>query len=388
MVILRSLEVTMTRHRLGAALGSALALIMSAGAVADIPPSTPLLEALAFVPVETEPAGFDFVDWAQLRELHGGSDITGASPLAERQRLMLDIAGAEAATMPLGFDRLAAWRDTWGWANADLAWEARVYGHFAVMRFADHWDPAGFDDALTGFGYISEPAAAGTVYEPDPSAEIPWQLRFANMHGLDIHGQAITEPMVWVAVGTDPGTIVFGRSAAVADVLELGLTAQPVDAFEHGFGRAASALGTPVAASILAGQAACSKTTMRWLDGAARRVAEAVAPLHRYEALAAGYSRPSAGAAPEGRFVFAYRDAARASADLAGRQALVEEGNPFNDHFSRYDEVAFRLSDAWVAGSRLILDVRPVNDQPVHVMRQVRTTPILFATCGPVPGSA
>jgi hypothetical protein len=112
-----------------------------------------------------------------------------------------------------------------------------------------------------------------------------------------------------------------------------------------------------------------------------------VAPLHRYEALAAGYTRVAAGAAAVGRFVFAYPDPAQAHDDLAGRQALVEEGNSLNDNVSRYDETAFGLSGARVAESRLILDVRPVNDEPVHVMRQVRTTPILFAICGPMPGS-
>jgi hypothetical protein len=382
------LEVTMTRHRLGGALGLALALTVSAvAAVAREEPTTPLLQALAFVPAEAEPAGFDFVDWAQLRELHDGAGITGDSPLAERQRLMLAIAGAEAATMPLGFDRLAAWRDTWGWGNADLAWEARVFGEFAVMRFVDSWDAARFDEALNGFGYTSRPIDAGTLYQPDPAAEVPWQLRFANMHGLDIHGQVTTEPMVWVALGEDHRTVVFGRSAEAARILREGLAAEPSAVARGGFGRAASALGTPVAASILDGRAACSETTMGWLEGAAYEAAAAVAPLHRYEALAAGYTRAAATAPPRGRFVFAYPDTAQAHHDLAGRRALVEEGYPLNDNFSRYDETAFGLSDARVAGSRLILDVAPINDAPVHVMRQVRTRPILFATCGPVSGS-
>lgn len=377
----------MTRLRQGGALASALALTISVTAVAEEEPPTPLLEALAFVPAATTPAGFDFVDWAQLRELHDGAGLTGESPLAERQRLMLDIAGAEAATMPLGFDRLAGWRDTWGWGNADLAWEARVFGQFAVMRFGEHWDPARFDAALTGFGYTPHPLEPGTLYEPDPGAEIRWQLRFANMHGLGIHGQGVTEPLVWVAVDGDARTVVFGRTAQAGEVLREGLATAPSEVARRPFGRAASGLGRPVTASVLDGRIACSETTMGWLEGAARRAAASVAPLHRYEALATGYTRVAAGAAAVGRFVFAYPDPAQARDDLAGRQALVKEGNSFNDNVSRYDETAFGLSGARVAESRLILDVRPVNDEPVHVMRQVRTTPILFAICGPLPGS-
>ena len=102
----------MTRHRLGGALGLALALAVSAAvsaaaAVAEEEPPTPLLEALAFVPAEAEPTGLAFVARAQRRELPDGGDRPGDSPLAERQRLRLALAGAEAATMPLGFDRLA-----------------------------------------------------------------------------------------------------------------------------------------------------------------------------------------------------------------------------------------------------------------------------------------
>ncbi len=372
---------------LGAVLGSALAMTMSTAAMAHADQPAPLLEALAYVPSDSEPASLDFVDWAQLRELHGGAHLTGDSPLAERQRLMLEIAGAEAATMPLGFDRLAAWRDTWGWGNADLEWEARVYGEFAVMRFGEHWDTSRFDDALDGFDYTAHRLGGITLYEPDPVAQVPWQLRFANMHGLDIHGQAVTEPMVWVALDEDTRTVVFGRSAEAGTILRDGTVARPTEVAERGFGRAASALGTPVAASIIDGEVACSETTMGWLEGAARRAAAAVAPLHRYEALAVGYTRAAVDTPPQGRYVFAYPDATQAHDDLAGRQVLVEEGNPFNDNFSRYDEAAFGLSDARVVGSRLVLDVAPVNDEPVHVMRQVRTTPILFATCGSLPGS-
>jgi hypothetical protein len=130
--------------------------------------------------------------------------------------------------MPLGFDRLAAWRETWGWGNADLAWEARVFGQFAVMRVGEPWSPARPVAALVGFGYSPHPVAAGTHHAPDPTAEVPWQLRFASMHGLDIHGQATTEPMVWVAIDEDGRTVVFGRTAQVGSILAQQRQGQPL----------------------------------------------------------------------------------------------------------------------------------------------------------------
>ncbi len=201
----------MVKIRLASAVLLTLALALSPAA-AEREPRTPLLEALAFLPTDAQRTGLDFVDWSQLKWLHGGADITGDSPLGERQRLLLDIARAEAAPMPFGFDRLPTWSEAWGWDSSDLEWEARVYGELAVMRFGEHWNARLLRDALTRFGYSIETIPGGAVYHPDPTAEVPWHLRFANMHGLDIHGRAITEPMVQVAVSDDGRTVPFSRS--------------------------------------------------------------------------------------------------------------------------------------------------------------------------------
>lgn len=381
----------MVRHLVAGAV--LLACSLSAPAVvaeADerpVPDPPPLIEALAFVPERDAVAGVDFLDWSQLKALHGAADVTGASPLAERQRLLLDIARTEAAPMPFGFDRLPRWSRAWGWDSSDLAWEARVYGEVAIMRFEPLWDAGPFRAALTAFGYRQEAIAGGTVYHPDPAAEVPWQLRFANMHGLDVHGRVITEPMVQVALSDDGRTALFSRVHDDGARLLAALAADPTRVAASAFGRAAVGLGRPLAATILGGARACSDHTVGWLMGPARELAAQVAPLHRYEALAAGYSRPALTAPAEGRYVFAYRRPEQARDDLPGRSTLVRQGYPYNDDTSRYEDVAFGLSGAQVDGSRLILDVEPVGGSPVHVLRQVQISPILFATCGSAAGS-
>lgn len=368
--------------------GTALLLLalVAPAATAEDAPRAPLLEALALVSADTEPASLDFVDWAQLKALHGGSDISGTSPLPERQRLMLDIAREEAASMPLGFDRLPRWTEAWGWDSTDLDWEARIYGEVAVMRFGEHWDARPFREALTGYGYRPEAIPGVTVYHPDPGAEIPWQLRFANMHALDIHGKGVTEPMVQVAVSDDGRTVLFSRSHDAGPRLRAGLENDPARAAASSFGRAAKTLGRPVAASLLRGRAACSEQTNGWLEGEARRLAAAVAPLHRYEALAAGYTRAHPTAPADGRYVFVYERPEQARDDLPGRRFLIEQGYQYDDDISRYQDVAFSLVDAHVAGSGLVLDVAPVGGAPVHVLRNIRIKPAVFATCGAVPG--
>jgi hypothetical protein len=251
---------------------------------------------------------------------------------------LLDIAHAEAAPMFFGFDRLAAWNETWGWDSTDLDWEARVYGEFVVLRFGRHWPDQPFPEALEGFGYGGATSESGTTYAPDPTAEIPWQLRFANMHGLDVHGRGVTEPMVWVAISHDGHTAVLGRDDGVGQILHDGL-----------------------------------------------EVAASVSPLHRYEALAAGYTRAGTAAAAEGRYVLAYPEAWQAQDDLPGRRTLVEQGLPMNDLVSRYQDVGFGLVGAHVAGTGLVLDVAPVGGSPEHIFRHLQMTPIFFAICGSVP---
>jgi len=373
--------------RLVGALTLALMLATPAISAEETAPA-PLMEALAFVPEASDPTSLQFVDWAQLKRLHGGAEITSASPLAKRQRLMLDIVRSEAAPMELGIDRLATWPDAWGWDSTDLEWEARVFGEIAVLRFGEHWDVQPFRDALAGFGYGAHDFEGSVVYRPDPDTEMPSQLRLANMHGLDIHGREITEPTVWVAISDDGRTVVLGRTDGVGRSLGAGLKADPARVEASGLGRAAVALGRPVTASVLDGHSACSEHMNEWLVGKALEVAASVAPLHRYEALAAGYTRADASALPDGRYVFAYPHSRQARDDLARRRTLIEEGYPFNDSTSRYEDVAFSLADARVAGSRLILDVAPVGGAPIHVLRHVRISPILFAMCGPISGPA
>jgi hypothetical protein len=327
------------------------------------------------------------VDWDQLKSLHGGADVNSTSPLAERQRLLLAIAQAEAAPLPLGLDRLTIWSDTWGWDNTDLEWEARIYGTLAVLRFGKHWDARTFHDALIKLGYRARAFEGGVAYDPDPAAEVPWQARFANIHGLGIHGPAVTEPMVRVAISDDGRTVLLSRTADPGARLRAGLEADRAAVAASAFGRAAAALGRPVAASLIHGREACSEETNAWLHGEARAIAASVAPLHPYEALAAGYTRADEATPPTGRYVFAYAGAQQARDDLSGRQRLIEKGYQYNDDTSRYEDVAFSLTRAHVTGSRLVLDVAPVGGEPVHVLRNMRIRPALFATCGRLPGS-
>lgn len=65
--------------------------------------ASPLLAALAYAPAGTY--SFDFTDRAALKALHGSADVTSASPLEERQRLVLGMVDAEASGSGFGLDQ-------------------------------------------------------------------------------------------------------------------------------------------------------------------------------------------------------------------------------------------------------------------------------------------
>ena len=83
--------------------------------------------------------------------------------------------------------------------------------------------------------------------------------------------------------------------------------------------------------------------------------------------------------------MFIYERPEQARDDLPGRRLLIEQGYRYDDDISRYRDVAFSLVDAHVAGSGLVFDVAPVGGAPVHVLRNIRIKPAVFATCGAVP---
>jgi hypothetical protein len=93
------------------------------------------------------------------------------------------------------------------------------------------------------------------------------------------------------------------------------------------FGRVATALGRPLAASIRDGGFGRLGTEHLHPSGDTTALIESVGPLDCYQAYGAGYERAGPGEPAVGRYVFAYARAAQAEADLPGRQRLIEEGS-------------------------------------------------------------
>ena len=342
----------------------------------------PILQALSLLPLDID--AFEFTDWAALKTAHGGSDVSSASSLAERQRLMLDIARYEATTSPLGLDRLGTWSERWGWDTTDLEWQASCCNafDFFILRFHEDWDAGPFMARLEAAGYErrDEPHATSFTLEPDAEAADRDFLERVY-EGAGATGGP-SGPRASVAIAPDGRTVVLVRGPDAHEILELAAQADPVTIAESPFGRVATALGRPLAARVWNGEHGCSRTGVeRDASAGNARLVQAVGELHPYEAFGIGYERAGPGEPAVGRYVFAYERATDATTDLPGRRRLIDEGDSIR-YGAPYRDSVFTLVDAAAEAQLLTLDVAPVDDTPQALFDVVVGQDMLFAICG------
>ena len=331
---------------------------------------------------------FDFTDWTALKTLHGGADITSASPLEERQRLVLDMVRSEASGSRFGLDRLATWPELWGWDNTDLAWEATPWDPRSestkVLRFRDGWDSGPFIDRLEALGYSRTDDRYGSLFS-DPPDFRPSPGGEAVLDADELLLAAPSSPSV--AISNDGRTVAIREGDRADKLLRIAARADPATFAASPFGRAAAALGRPVSAIIVDGTPGCHWAGLADIDYSEEMttLARSVGPLHPYQALAMGYERSGAGEPVMGRYAFAYKRARQAVADLPGRRTLIDGGYS-SRHGKPYREAAFTLADAQVDGRTLVLKVAPLYDNPKVFLELLNGRSLSFATCGsPAP---
>ncbi len=287
---------------------------------------TPMLEALSLLPLGID--AFEFTDWAALKAAHGGADVSSASPLAERQQLMLDLARSEATTFPLGLDRLDTWSERWGWDTTDLEWQASCCNafDFFILRFREDWDAGPFMARLEADGYERRDLPHATSFTLEPGTDAPDRDYLERVLGIEgPMGDAPSRASV--AIAPDGRTVVLVWGPDAHEILKLASRADPVAIADGPFGRVAAALGRSLAASVVGERYVCTGTGVeRDLRDEDAPLVEAIGVLHPYQAFGLGYERDGPGEPAVGRYIFAYEHAKDASADLPGRRTLIEEG--------------------------------------------------------------
>ena len=346
---------------------------------------SPILEALAFAPPEL--VSFQFTDWTALKALRSGTAVTSASPLDERQQLVLGMVRSEASLTPFRLDRLPSWPELWGWDNTDLAWEATWLAEpepgARVLRFRDGWDARPFIARLEALGYSRSEKPHGTVWAEPP--DFASRSESQAVLGPDESPVGVDQR---VAISPDGRTVVVGRGDAAYNTLKRAAGADLAMISAAPVGLAAVALDHPITALIVDETPDCDLLAdLRFADDTMADFADdmislvdSVGPLHPYQAIGVG----SAGAGPRapvrGRYACVNHTPPHGGAPGRGRRTLIDEGYS-TLHGKRYREAAFTLVDASADGRQLVLDVAPLHDDPQVLFDLVTSRSLSFATC-------
>ena len=326
-----------------------------------------------------------FIDWAGLKERHDGVEVDGDSPAAEREALLRAIAASDAVPLPLDQleqdgsedpDDPTASPADWGWDRTDLRWELRIGPTTTVLRFEAPPDSDGLRAQAEERGLVREVAGTGEGRDP---GDVTYGSTASDAFGMTF---------------SDGGrTVVIERGGSGTELVALARDREPVEVAGGPFGRAASQLGRPLVARLYRGADVCSGTGEEnaLLRGAEARLAASVGRMQPYEVLGVGYTASEAEEGLRGRYVFDYGRVRHATADLAGRRALVERGTAPDGRRERDD--GFRLAEAGAIGQDIVIDVVPRDATSGEQARRLfeeltpgrRGEPSLLGICGPAP---
>jgi hypothetical protein len=328
-----------------------------------------------------------FTDWAAIRSSIGAEALTGASSPDEKRAALrvlsvsrTDTPASEAAFDSASLGNLLKQYEQWGYDVMDLDWELAIEAGSSprvwIQRFRDGYDVGALEAKLDEYGFASETLPLGRLRTTDVGAFLSTiqsrQLIMGNT-GLSADGRTV---------------ILAASQAEGTEAVRAFLTTGAPDSADASTLLAAATLEEPTSAALIIGPEWCSGYDTGLLKpdeirAAVAAVLESAGPLAAYQTLGVGYSRAHE---PIGRIVFSYLDPGDASADLAGRRLLAEDGISSvsgGTTLARYSEVLFALVDARTEGPAIVLDVAPIGDSPTRLQQMTLRRDMLFATCGP-----
>jgi hypothetical protein len=333
-----------------------------------------LPDALSWIPADA--TGIKFTDWTLIKQDFGLASVTSTSSLDDRTKVLQEIVSRGyglASDFAVGTKLVAHGRE-WGWDSFDLEWEAKlppdVDVDTFVLRTHDQFDlrivlrkllEHGFQRRDIGGAVILAHAADQTLSTSEPAI-----ANVALVPTEHVILASTSETMLQRSLAThDSGaSLSLGLDRGV-----LGLVLEDVRSV-----------------SILAGIDTCelfrpenAAASAPKLIAPMQRQLAAVAPLGRYEVLAAGF-KPVLDR-PHVDFVMRYPTAAAAARDAAGRGTLARDGISVRTGI-RYDESVMQSSDLlFPIETDLLLGATPVGGQAFTIFNAMRTNDMLWAAC-------
>ena len=343
---------------------------------------SPIEEALRFAPLDLTDGQIWFNDWVKLKAAAGVPGMTSDTPLDLRMAFARRLTQDHAAASAYGLARLIDHAVLWGFDFADLEWEATLqvasYAPVHVLRYREGFDLAVLKDRFAERGFVQTDSLGATLYAHPLDPRMGW-LRKSD---LSILNTAILEEERVLILSSAP--------AGVQAVLTVHATDHATQ-FENPFAlNAARHLAEPLTAAVLLGPGTCLHFTSNpildaigaipdpaTVEAWKQRIA-AGATLHPYWAFAVGYRAVEN--CPVGTLVFEHTSPEEAAADLPLREVLAASA-PSRVTGAPLAETHFRLLDAHVEASAIVLTVIPVNDQPSRLLRILQSADAPFARC-------
>ena len=350
-------------------MGLMVMLGSSVSAASPVPalPHSNIAELITFVPPTADSVGF--TDWGRIKASQGAQDVTGASPMDDKLRVVLSTGRDEALASGFGLAHLREHFGTWAFDALDLDWEAAIQGDgppLFVLRLRDGFDLAPVAALFDSRGFTTAEVPGGTLRTHEMTLGDDW-LRASEFGILN-------------TVFLDDGRtlLLSGDQDLVREIAANHGAFPAITALDS----TASVLDGASAALLLPGVATCLGFAALPMDAAdllaSPDLSFPTSGLHPYAVLGIGYGRPDWD--PVGRIAFGYVDPKDADADLAPRQTLADTG--ISQRVGQpYADAVFGVVDGRVDGAALILDVAPVEDAPRRLFDMVWVRDMIFAGC-------
>jgi hypothetical protein len=329
--------------------------------------SASLLEALEFVTADT--SYIYFTDWERLKDYQGVAELSGQDTLGQRTEFYQSLVKDQATASVHGANSAVAYDHTelWGWDTVDLRWELNVTTEgpsVYVLALRKDFELKPLKGLLEAREYAKTSLQGADLYHHELDFEADWVLGELSIFNI--------------AIMPDQKILVLSSSLESVQTV-LAAYGRALSANRDLYTRAVKPLGK-VASAILTLGTLCSDLSFAALvqplleRGVSREVIDEMSEglessaLHPYLAFALGYRYENS--QPLGVMVMTYSDAALAQADLELRRMAATEGLSLQTNLP-YREAVFELQEAQVEDTSVLLELRPINNQPRRLFDMV-----------------
>jgi len=324
---------------------------------------------------DLEPRNIGFTDWTLAKEYMDLPNLDGTSSDEEKRDFVIGFGANQVAGAGewLGSD---SYRSTWGF---DVDWELGEES-YSVLKFRDGFDFEEWRQQLLSQSYIEEDGYQGAIVLSTEDLSVPFRRRnvvyLTEENILVLSGEARSDSMLGALDIVDlikENSEGLMADDAIADTAaQLGETAAAIITLNrctmpsmHPF--------TYLSEYLL--PSAVTDNINQYLD---EKGAEMIFSAHDYEVFGMGYRYEDG--LPVVVLVFHYADPTDARADLSMRREVIANGPSLLHKSLGYADL-HSVTDSYVEGNNLVLELQPAQNNPTVQFDMVRNREIFLTMC-------